>query len=327
MNVSVVLPTYNSAMFVLQTIESILNQSVQPYEVIALDDGSDDETVSLLERYSPRLKVHRQQNRGVASARHTLCSMATGDLIAFIDHDDLWHPDYLKTQCQTAAQYPDALGFFTGHINFNGYRDFNWPDVQDEEVIGDELISPLDFVRRYNACPGPFASMSFFCIRSDVLRRMLGGLFFQNISGADDFHLMNSLPLHGPIAYSHKVRVAYRIHEAAQSENLLKSIGLAVQALELLWAEYDTSCDELSAAFRIAFASKRRHYAKLLTGAHLEHEGRRQLVKALQIRAGSASALKTIGLLAQGAISTMLPAKRTQSLTRSAQRVTGPRRD
>jgi glycosyltransferase involved in cell wall biosynthesis len=96
--VSVVIPTYNCGQFVCAAIDSALAQSCGPLEVIVVDDGSTDETPGILNRYGARVTVVRQKNAGVSSARNTGIQHARGELVAFLDADDLWHPDKLAKQ-------------------------------------------------------------------------------------------------------------------------------------------------------------------------------------------------------------------------------------
>src|SRR5262245_6496134 len=101
MKVSVAIPTYNSARFIQTTLKSVLSQSVAPNEILVVDDGSTDETVAILSSYGSSIRVIRQSNQGVAAARNALARHVNGDLVAFLDHDDLWHPRYLETQCSS----------------------------------------------------------------------------------------------------------------------------------------------------------------------------------------------------------------------------------
>jgi glycosyltransferase involved in cell wall biosynthesis len=119
---SVVIPTYNSERTIRAAIDSALAQTIAPYEVIVLDDGSTDDTVSILQSYGSRITLLRQENSGLASARNTLCEKAQGDLIAFLDHDDIWHARYLEVQQKNVRTYPDAVAFFPGHYNFYGMK-------------------------------------------------------------------------------------------------------------------------------------------------------------------------------------------------------------
>lgn len=95
--VSVIVPTYNGAAFVRATLESVFAQTYQPIEVIVCDDGSSDGTLSIVGEFGDRLRLVRQENRGVAAARNSAARIARGELLAFLDHDDLWEPNMLAT--------------------------------------------------------------------------------------------------------------------------------------------------------------------------------------------------------------------------------------
>src|SRR5215831_13620895 len=117
MKISVAIPTYNSARFIQATLNSVLTQSIAPGEILIVDDGSTDETIAILSSYGSSVRVIRQSNQGVAAARNVLASNVAGDLVAFLDHDDLWHPRYLEAQCNSFQQYPEAVAYFAGHVN------------------------------------------------------------------------------------------------------------------------------------------------------------------------------------------------------------------
>ena len=94
--VSVVLTAYNSAPFVAEAVESVLRQTFRDFEVIAVDDGSQDGTSEILDRYSdPRLQVVHQNNGGPAASLNTGLRLARGRYVALLDGDDCWHPDEL----------------------------------------------------------------------------------------------------------------------------------------------------------------------------------------------------------------------------------------
>lgn len=104
--VSVIVPLYNSERFVAAAVESILQQSYPPYEIIVIDDGSSDRSQEKLSPYRDRIHYIYQNNQGVAAARNRGIQQATGDLIAFLDHDDYWFPNKLEKQVATWQQNP-----------------------------------------------------------------------------------------------------------------------------------------------------------------------------------------------------------------------------
>ena len=107
--VSVVIPTYNRDWIVKEAIESVLAQDFSDYELIVVDDGSDDRTPEILAAYEDPITVIRQSNRGVSAARNRGIAAATGRLIAFLDSDDLWLPQKLSVQVNFFAENPDAV--------------------------------------------------------------------------------------------------------------------------------------------------------------------------------------------------------------------------
>jgi glycosyltransferase involved in cell wall biosynthesis len=96
--VSVIIPNYNYGRFLREAIDSVLNQTVRPHEVIVVDDGSVDNSHEVLESYGDRIITIRQQNQGVGVARNSGAKLATGEFLAFLDADDYWAPEKLEKQ-------------------------------------------------------------------------------------------------------------------------------------------------------------------------------------------------------------------------------------
>lgn len=107
MKVSVVIPCYNCAASIDETLASIFAQTFGDVEVIAVDDGSKDSTAAVLARYKDRVKVVSQANSGVSIARNTGALHATGDWVAFCDADDLWRADKLEVFASAIAAIPN----------------------------------------------------------------------------------------------------------------------------------------------------------------------------------------------------------------------------
>ncbi|CAM3852299.1 glycosyltransferase family 2 protein [Paracidovorax anthurii] len=116
--VSVVIPVYNAEATLQRALDSVRAQTLPPFEVICVDDGSRDGSVALATRYDPAgaflLRVVQQpRNAGAAAARNRGLDLATGDVIAFLDADDLWSPDKLARQLE--AMQRQGLDLFGGY--------------------------------------------------------------------------------------------------------------------------------------------------------------------------------------------------------------------
>jgi len=96
--ISAIVPVYNGERYIQETLESIFAQTYRPLEIIVIDDGSTDRTPVLVERYHKKVRYVRHDNCGVAATRNRGATESTGDYIAFLDSDDLWHKEKLEKQ-------------------------------------------------------------------------------------------------------------------------------------------------------------------------------------------------------------------------------------
>jgi glycosyltransferase involved in cell wall biosynthesis len=117
--ISVIIPAWNRAREVCHAIDSALAQTLTPLEVIVVDDGSTDETPEVLAGYGDRIRVVRQSNQGVAAARNAGIAAARGDLLAFLDSDDVWLPRKLELQAARIDADPE-LGLVHCGVDFEG---------------------------------------------------------------------------------------------------------------------------------------------------------------------------------------------------------------
>lgn len=97
-SISVIIPVYNGEAFLKEAIQSIQQQNYQPLEIIVVDDGSTDRTAEIANSYGNLVRYAYQSNRGPAAARNKGLGMAHGNIIAFLDADDLWTPNKLEIQ-------------------------------------------------------------------------------------------------------------------------------------------------------------------------------------------------------------------------------------
>jgi glycosyltransferase involved in cell wall biosynthesis len=108
MRISVIIPAYNVEVFLSETIVSVLKQTYPVDEVIVVDDGSTDRTADIAESFDGVVHVIRQDNAGASFARNRALRHASGDIIAFLDADDLWEPHKLERQIAYLAAHPDV---------------------------------------------------------------------------------------------------------------------------------------------------------------------------------------------------------------------------
>ena len=167
--VSVVMPAYNVARFILESVESCLAQSFRDLQLIVVDDGSVDGTVDrLLAVKDPRLQVIQQANGGSSSARNSGIELAAGEYIGFLDADDLWSPNKLEVHISFLEQHPevdltfsrseliDEDGNATGRTSARVSGEVSFQDLVKENVVnnGSAVVmrrKALDLAGRFDA--------------------------------------------------------------------------------------------------------------------------------------------------------------------------------
>ena len=123
MKISVVIPTFNRIRLVARAIDSVLKQSLNPYEIIVVDDGSDDGTSEMIQNKYKSIKLIQQQNNGVSAARNKGIEHAKGDWIGLLDSDDEWTEKKLENQADRLIKTPEYDFCHTNEIWIrNGVR-------------------------------------------------------------------------------------------------------------------------------------------------------------------------------------------------------------
>ncbi len=150
--VSVIVPSYNRSPWSGATLRSVLAQSTPVQELIVIDDGSTDDTAAVVSAFGASVRYVRQDNAGVSEARNYGARLATGEYLAFVDSDDLWHPRKLEAQLtalqQSGAQWSitgcDVIGLddsvIPGHEGFEAV----FPLFSDDRVSAEEFFDHLD---------------------------------------------------------------------------------------------------------------------------------------------------------------------------------------
>lgn len=132
--VSVIIPVYNGAQFLPEAVASVRAQAYAPIEIILVDDGSTDHTAQVVQTLGADLRYVYQPNRGVAAARNHGLALAQGELIAFLDVDDLW-PAQKLTQQIAALSAEEEIQMVWGMTWDQPYQGFVAPTVTDQAVL------------------------------------------------------------------------------------------------------------------------------------------------------------------------------------------------
>ncbi len=200
LNVSVIIPTYNSGLLAVEAVASVLAQTEQAYEIIVVDDGSADDTAERMATFGTAVKYIRKENGGVSSARNRGVAEATGDFIAFLDADDVWHPNKLELQLAAIGSRPDLGLLATGT--------FPWPGPSPAPVETTELISPVEIGFEDLLLRNVFTASSVM-VRSETLAA--AGAFDTNQSGTEDYDLWLRIARCAKVAQLTTALTGYRI--------------------------------------------------------------------------------------------------------------------
>ena len=211
--VSIIVPAFNVAEFIHDALLSIQLQSFNRYEIVVINDGSPD-TLALedvLARFENEIVYIKQANRGVSAARNAGIRHARGELIALLDPDDSWTPDYLSTQIQFLHENPHL------HVVYPNARCFGESRFDGKEFME---LSPSR---------GPVSFESLVTQECNVMSSVLAkrsallsvGLYDEGLGSSEDFDIWLRLVKHGfKIGYHDRVLVNYRRREGSLSSNV-----------------------------------------------------------------------------------------------------------
>lgn len=222
--ISVVIPCYNAQDFIAEAIESVLDQTYKPYEIIVIDDGSTDKSAEIIKKYVPPVKLIQQENRGRVEARKTGFYYATGQWIALLDADDYWAKEKLEKQVEVINSIDKSVVMIHTNDKWIGnIEDHNATYVSNRPKLMD---FPYLFQRNIIAT-------SSVLLRKDVLDEVIP---FWNLGRlrAQDYGLYLLMLCHGFAYYIDKTLSFYRMYESNVHDTLSFSIGRLHARLNVL---------------------------------------------------------------------------------------------
>lgn len=212
--ISVIIPAYNAATFLAEAIASIQQQAYETLEIIVIDDGSTDGTAEIAKKFNDSIRYVYQENGGPAVARNTGLKLANGEIIAFLDADDLWPENNLEVQLAYFERDPSL------EVVMGRYQYLLLESTTDGERKFKEFGEPLVAV---SSCTGLF--------KKSVFNRL--GYFDVSLRQGEDVDLFMRLREAGiAMAAIEPVTLYYRIHGDNITRNRKKNQSLFLQALK-----------------------------------------------------------------------------------------------
>ena len=296
---SVIIPTYNRRTYIGDALLSVLKQSLQPSEIIVVDDGSTDDTIDIVRTFGETIKYVYQPNAGVSAARNHGIAIACFEWIAFLDSDDTWEAEYLEHQARSIAQNPTAKAHFT---NARIYREdggvdeffdlFNLTTIfQTNEPVF--LERPLRYVIENH----------LYNFQLAVLHRQLFeicGTFRTDLRLGEDIECMSRIAQLTPFAVN-PVKLACIIHRSGDKNNLSRAVTIdGIRTTNLYHAIFAriAALPNLNKAEKRSIAclhsSNRRQLGNLLLRQNKTYEARQAFKEGLLLNPSLVSLVKFI---------------------------------
>lgn len=233
--ISVIIPAYNASQTIRETIETVFKQSFSDFELIVINDGSQDKTLDVLASIrDPRLKVFSYTNAGVSASRNRGLSHARGEFIAFLDADDLWTQDKLEAQLAALQENPQAAVAYswtniideTGQFLRSGVHNSISGDVYEELLLNNFLQSGSNpMIRRQALCE-------------------VGG-FDESLAYSEDREMWLRLAVRYNFIAVPSVQILYRRSASSASANFSKMEAGCLQVIERAFAQAPKSLQHL----------------------------------------------------------------------------------
>jgi len=243
--VSVIITTYNGEKYIASAVDSILRQSLSDFELIVVDDCSNDATLSILrEIEDSRLRViHNERNEGIANSLNRAVAVAVGKYVAFLDHDDLSLPYRLQIQCQLLDENPEIgmVGSSCRIIDASG------------NLVRDAIVRCNDAeLRWYLIWYNPFFHTTLMARRS-AITKIRGYSSDPNYRFSEDYEMMSRLAMSYPVANLPQPLACWRTHAESASERnpirqLCSGANISIRNVADLWRRVGEQASNETAA-------------------------------------------------------------------------------
>jgi glycosyltransferase involved in cell wall biosynthesis len=226
--VSVIVPTYNSAKYIEEALNSIFNQTFRDFEIIVVDDGSTDNTRQILEKYAQQIKYVCQANGGPSSARNTGIRLANGKYIAFLDADDLWFPEKLEKQI-ALFNHNSKLGMVTtGVWSFDEKGLFGYSANKRSKLMHGNIARNI-FLHSNIGTPTVM-------VKKEVFDKI--GVFEENIRQSEDDNMWIRIAANYDIELIDEALIKVRNHPSRMTFNRAELIENVQASIDLLRTKY-----------------------------------------------------------------------------------------
>lgn len=220
--ISVIIPAYNAEKTIKETIQSVLNQTLQDFELLIINDGSQDATLEVIESIQdPRIKIFSYPNAGSSASRNRGIALAKGEYISFIDADDLWTADKLEAQYKALQENPQAAVAYswTEHIDESGQFLRSGPQQSfNGDVYGRLLLE--DFI----------GNGSNPLIRAQAFAEV--GDFDESLAHSEDWDLWLRLAARYHFVVVPYPQILYRMCVSSKSFNIKEMEESSLQVIE-----------------------------------------------------------------------------------------------
>ena len=204
--VSVIIHTYNNEKFIVETVESVLNQTYKDYEIIIVDDGSEDGTRDALMPYMQKIRYHYKENGGIASAKNAGINLSEAEFVAFLDHDDLWVPDKLQLQMECFNENHQVGLVYAKYTSFRDGKELRTkPEKGYSGWIFKELLAKS------------FIQTSTVVVKKECLNAV--GPYDESFSLGDEYDMFLRISKKFQCGFVDKGLTRYRVHDTNASNN------------------------------------------------------------------------------------------------------------